>query len=61
VTGGRINDKEFNLMALDGKSTNGLTPNKTNWAAPIKVAPFYGYDASRMPIAAPGSLLLTMI
>ncbi|KAJ5144388.1 hypothetical protein N7526_001896 [Penicillium atrosanguineum] len=38
-----INDKEFNPMALDGKSTFGLTPNKTNWAAPIKVAPFYGY------------------
>ncbi|KAK9326669.1 FAD binding domain-containing protein [Lipomyces starkeyi] len=38
-----INGKEFNPMALDGKSTFGLTPNKTNWAAPIKVAPFYGY------------------
>lgn len=38
----RINGKEFNPMALDGKRTFGLTPNKTNWAAPIKVAPFYG-------------------
>ncbi|PYH92135.1 succinate dehydrogenase/fumarate reductase flavo protein [Aspergillus ellipticus CBS 707.79] len=38
-----INGKEFNPMILDGKSTFGLTPNKTNWAAPIKVAPFYGY------------------
>lgn len=29
-------------MTLDGKSTSGLAPNKTNWAAPIEVAPFYG-------------------
>ncbi|KAJ5512007.1 hypothetical protein N7453_004110 [Penicillium expansum] len=38
-----INGKEFDPTTLDGKSTSGLTPNKTNWAAPIKVAPFYGY------------------
>lgn len=38
-----INDKEFDLMKLDGKGTTGLTPNKTNWALPIKDAPFYGY------------------
>lgn len=38
----RINGKEFDPTTLDGKSTSGLTPNKTNWAAPIKVAPFYG-------------------
>ncbi|KAE8454019.1 hypothetical protein EG329_007795 [Mollisiaceae sp. DMI_Dod_QoI] len=36
------NDKEFNLMALDGKATTGLNPNKTNWANPIDKAPFYG-------------------
>lgn len=33
---------EFKTMNLDGTSTSGLTPNKTNWAAPIKMAPFYG-------------------
>lgn len=38
-----INDKEFDLMKLDGKATTGLSPNKTNWANPIKKAPFFGY------------------
>jgi hypothetical protein len=37
------NDKEFNLMSLDGKATTGLKPNKTNWANPIDKPPFYGY------------------
>ena len=36
------NDKPFDLMKLDGKATTGLHPNKTNWANPIKTAPFYG-------------------
>ncbi|KAK0253800.1 hypothetical protein LTS09_011104 [Friedmanniomyces endolithicus] len=38
-----INDREFDLMKLDGKATTGLSPNKTNWANPIVKAPFYGY------------------
>jgi len=38
-----INDKEFDLMRLDGKATEGLKLNKTNWASPIVKAPFYGY------------------
>ncbi|KAL2275181.1 hypothetical protein FJTKL_02409 [Diaporthe vaccinii] len=33
----------FELMALDGKGTAGLSPNKTNWANPIETPPFYGY------------------
>ena len=37
------NDKEFELMALDGKATTGLHPNKTNWANPIVKPPFYGF------------------
>ena len=37
------NDKPFNLMELDGKATTGLTPNKSNWANPIKQPPYYGY------------------
>ena len=37
------NDKPFELMKLDGKSTGGLSPNKTNWANPIVSPPFYGY------------------
>ncbi|CZR60483.1 uncharacterized protein PAC_10379 [Phialocephala subalpina] len=36
------NHKEFNLMALDGKATSGLSPNKTNWANPIDKPPYYG-------------------
>ena len=28
---------------LDGKATTGLSPNKTNWAAPIEKPPFYGF------------------
>ena len=28
---------------LDGKTTNGLKPEKTNWAAPIEKPPFYGF------------------
>jgi hypothetical protein len=38
-----VNDKQFDLMKLDGKATSGLHPNKTNWANPIVKAPFYGY------------------
>jgi len=28
---------------LDGKATQGLTPEKTNWAAPVIKPPFYGF------------------
>ena len=28
---------------LDGKATTGLSPEKTNWAAPISQPPYYGY------------------
>ncbi|EXJ67511.1 uncharacterized protein A1O5_09524 [Cladophialophora psammophila CBS 110553] len=38
-----INDKDFNLLALDGKRTHGLSPDKTNWANPINKPPYYGY------------------
>lgn len=41
-----INDKPFDLMKLDGKATSGLKPNKTNWAQPIKKAPFYGFPCT---------------
>jgi len=30
-------------MILDGKATTGLTPEKTNWSAPLQKPPFYGY------------------
>ncbi len=34
---------QIDQSILDGKSTNGLTPEKTNWSAPISTPPFYGY------------------
>ena len=33
----------FDNLKLDGNATDGLTPNKTNWARPIDKPPFYGY------------------
>ena len=36
-------DGPIDQMSLDGKATNGLTPEKTNWSAPISKPPFYGY------------------
>lgn len=35
---------KFHPTELDGVSTSGLTPPKTNWARPITEAPFYGYS-----------------
>ena len=34
----------FHPTELDGVSTSGLIPPKTNWARPITQAPFYGYS-----------------
>ena len=34
----------FQATELDGLSTDGLTPPKTNWARPITDPPFYGYS-----------------
>jgi len=35
---------QFNATELDGLSTTGVSPAKTNWARPIDTAPFYGYS-----------------
>ena len=35
---------EFFPTELDGLATQGLTPEKTNWARPISEPPFYGYS-----------------
>ncbi|KAK9258914.1 FAD binding domain-containing protein [Lipomyces tetrasporus] len=51
-----IDNKEFDPMVLDGKRTNGLTPNKTNWANPIRVAPFYGYPLTAKVVFTFGGL-----
>ena len=34
---------QIDQSILDGKSTKGLTPEKTNWSAPISTPPFDGY------------------
>ncbi len=34
----------FHPTELDGVTTSGLTPAKTNWARPITDPPFYGYS-----------------
>ncbi|NIY73140.1 FAD-dependent tricarballylate dehydrogenase TcuA [Marivivens donghaensis] len=34
----------FHPTELDGVTTTGLTPPKTNWARPITEPPFYGYS-----------------
>ncbi len=35
--------RNFDHAILDGNSTEGITPVKSNWALPIDTAPFYGY------------------
>lgn len=35
---------KFHPTELDGVTTAGLTPPKTNWARPITEPPFYGYS-----------------
>jgi tricarballylate dehydrogenase len=36
-------DGPFDTTILDGRRTNGLIPNKTNWARPIDRPPFTGF------------------
>jgi len=33
----------FDNLKLDGNATEGLTPNKTNWARSVDKPPYYGY------------------
>ena len=41
-----VQEKEFNPAALDGKSTMGIDPPKTNWALPLDTPPFLGYGVT---------------
>jgi tricarballylate dehydrogenase len=41
-----VGDGEFNPNILDGKRTNGLRPDKTNWALTLDAPPFYGYSVT---------------
>ena len=36
-------DGPIDQSILDGHATRGLSPEKTNWAAPIAVPPYFGY------------------
>ena len=35
--------QSFDNLKLDGNATDGLTPNKTNWARSVDKPPYYGY------------------
>lgn len=41
-----VGDGEFNPNLLDGKRTNGLSPDKTNWALTLDTPPYYGYSVT---------------
>jgi tricarballylate dehydrogenase len=36
--------EKFHPTELDGLTTSGLAPAKSNWARPIVTPPFYGYS-----------------
>ncbi len=38
-----VQEGEFNPAILDGKSTKGITPPKSNWALPLDTPPFVGF------------------
>jgi tricarballylate dehydrogenase len=38
-----VDSRDFNPGVLDGRSTAGLTPPKSNWALPIDTPPFYAF------------------
>jgi tricarballylate dehydrogenase len=41
-----FNDVPFNPAILDGKSTQGITPQKSNWAIPIDSPPYVGFGVT---------------
>lgn len=38
-----VGDGDYDWVRKDGKRTNGLSPDKTNWALPIARPPYVGY------------------
>jgi tricarballylate dehydrogenase len=36
----------YNPAVLDGRRTNGLAVDKTNWAMPLETGPFYAYPVT---------------
>lgn len=53
------NPEDFDIMKLDGNATEGLSPQKSNWAAPIDSPPFFGYPATGGITFAFGGLKIT--
>lgn len=41
-----VQDGEYNLSINDGKTTEGVTPPKSNWALRFEEAPFYAYPVT---------------
>jgi tricarballylate dehydrogenase len=41
-----VNDGEVDFTGLDGKSTSGLTPNKSNWALPLDTPPYTAFPVA---------------
>ena len=41
-----VQDGEYNPSIKDGKSTKGVSPEKTNWALKFDEAPFYAYPVT---------------
>lgn len=41
-----VQDGDYNPSVKDGKSTSGITPEKTNWALRIEKGPFYAFPVT---------------
>jgi len=41
-----VEDGEYNPSVKDGKATNGLSPEKTNWALRVEQGPFYAFPVT---------------
>jgi len=41
-----VQDGEFDPTSLDGKSTRGISPPKSNWALPLDTPPYLGYGVT---------------
>lgn len=52
-------DVPFNPAALDGRRTNGLAIDKTNWAMPIEKGPFVAYEVGCGITCTYGGLAIT--
>jgi tricarballylate dehydrogenase len=49
-------DVEFNVNRIDGKSTHGLEPPKSNWAYPLDRGPYFAYPVTAAIVFTCGGL-----